>query len=86
VNHNPNLNKINAITIEKKVQNALGTPYSDCIAKNEMSSFDSDLVKETLKTGYPYRQKKCYKLFYHKFCAKCNDSVFYDSNRVQILP
>jgi len=82
VNFTPNLNKMNAVTIEKTVQNSLGTPYSDCISIKEIDSFDSDLVREALKTGYPYRQKDCYELCYHKYCSNCNDSEFFDLNAV----
>ena len=57
----------NSINLNKKVHLKLGEPYSRCRDDLNMEdSFDSDLYRDTVKTGYSYRRVNCYNLCYFK--------------------
>jgi len=71
VQSTPKLGYMTFIEIEKTVQNSLGNPYSDCVSINDIASYDSELVRETLNSGYLYRQKNCIET-----CSEKNDSLY----------
>ena len=58
------------LSIYKTISKALGQPYNNCIKEGE--SFDSDLFRETINSGYTYRVVNCYdkclQKFYNKTC------------------
>ncbi len=62
------------LIITKTIQNNLGEPYNKCLKSGE--TFDSDLFRETIRSGYEYRQVNCYDLCLQKqYIAKCRDLV-----------
>ncbi len=85
----PKSNIITNIILEKTVQISLGNPYSDCVSINDLTSYDSDLVRETLKSGYLYRQKDCLDVCIKKnftHCTECEKKPFIQSKCSKLCP
>lgn len=59
------------LVLSKTVQKTLGLPYNTCVKSGE--TFDSDLFRETISSGYQYRQVNCYDLCLKKhYIKECN--------------
>lgn len=59
------------LVLSKTVQRTLGPPYNKCLKEGQ--TFDSDLFRETIQSGYTYRQVNCYDRCLSKiYIEKCN--------------
>ena len=52
------------VILSKTIQNNLGKPFNECLKSGE--SFDSDLFRETISSGFEYRQVNCFDLCLQK--------------------
>ncbi len=78
----PTLFQSTKLALEKTVQYSLSHPYNDCLNLNEISFYDSDLVRKTLSSGYSYRRQNCYQKCYEKYKTISKPSKNFDYHSV----
>lgn len=70
------------MTITKKISETLPSPYGDCIENaNEVDSYDSEYLRDTIADGYRYRQSNCFEICFQKLlmqsCSGHSESTSY---------